>query len=182
MKKLGFILIFVITQTMYCQLFEGQGFCEKNENGSYFPLSIEKKKILWGKSFYFETITGSKKINGKEYIELKQEWEDKKFSLLYLREENGVVFQYEECCENETVRFDQSFKKGTKWTNIDSSAKYKIVNFNGKLKTPYCNYKNLLVVEATLKSGTFIFYYLQGQGYIGATKDDQLISCVTPEW
>ena len=59
---------------------------------------------------------------------------------------------------------------------------YKIITYDGKLKTPYCEYKNLLVIEAKMKSVTFNFYYLRGHGYIGATQDNKLISYISPEW
>jgi len=37
-----------------------------------------------------------------------------------------------------------------------------------------------MVIQADLKNGTFKFYYLKGHGYIGATINDKIISCVTP--
>lgn len=166
---------------MYPQLLEGQNFCGKNEKGSYFPLSIKIKKILWGNTYYYESIMGTKQINGKEYTEFKQEWKNKEVNTLYLREENGVVYQYEECCEQETIRFSTQFKKEYKWEDVDHSRLYKIISFKGKLKTPYCNYEDLLVIEAKMNSMVFNFYYLKGIGYVGATKNNDLISFITPE-
>lgn len=178
-----FVLFVLFHFNLYSQISEGQDFCSKTENASYFPLSIAKKKILWSTTYYFETIVGKKEINNKEYIEFKQEWENKEVDFLYLREENGVVYQYDECCEKETIRLNSNFKKGDEWTNAEGTIRYKILSLKGKLKTPYCKeYQDLLVIEAAIGSKIYNYYYLQGHGYIGATQNKKLISCVTPQW
>lgn len=161
---------------------EGQNFCDDFAGEDYFPLNIQKKKIIWGRTYYFEEKGDSVVVDGKDYIEFYQQWEKGKLDTLYLREENGVVFQYVDSCEFETIRLDHSFKKGTTWQAGDEKASYKIKSFKGKLKTPYCSYKDLLVIEAEFSTGIFLFYYKKGYGYIGATVDGKLISFVTPDW
>jgi len=182
MKKGILILVLVILSVFsFSQLKEGQSFCDESVDGGYFPLSFREKVILWANTYYLETITGTKKINGKTYIEFKQAWENKNISMLYLREENGVIYQYEECCEDETIRYDIDFKEGKAWQTADGKGAYHIVSYKGKLKTPYCEYENLMVIEAKLAYGNYKFYYLKGYGYIGATKNDKIISCLAPE-
>lgn len=182
MKKIILTIIILLSLKGYSQLKEGQDFCSSNEDGKYFPLSIEKKKILWKNTYYIETINGTKQIKDKEYIEIKQEWENKTVDFIYLREENNIVYQFDACCENETIRFSEGFKIGDKWMKIDNSMEYEITSFNGELKTPFCEYKNLLIIQAKSATTTFEFYYLKGHGYVGATVNKKLISCLTPKW
>lgn len=182
MNQFFTLLCLLLTTSFYAQINEGQDFCDPNKNGDFFPLSLEKKKILWADYSYFETQNGTKQIKGKIYIEFLQNWGDKT-DKLYLREENGTIYQYEECCTTETIRYDINFKKGHSWKTADGKSTYEIISYNGKLKTPFCEYKNLLVIKAELDFGTYHFYYLQGHGYVGATTSkNKLISCVTPVW
>jgi hypothetical protein len=182
MKKILVLFLIFYSYASYSQLYEGQKFCEESKGYSFFPLEIAKKKILWYTTFYCETKNETKVINGKTYIEFKQDWENSESSILYLREEKGIVYEYESCCENETVRYDPSFTVGHNWKSVDGKSEYKIIAYDGKLKTPYCDYENLLVIDAKMLYGSFTFYYLKGHGYIGATKDNKLVSCVTPLW
>ncbi len=179
-KALILILVLLTIPKMFAQLKEGQNFCDENKDGSYFPLVIKEKKFFWADTHYVETKNGTKELNGKTYFEYLQKWESGNTEKLYLREEDGVIYQYEECCENETIRYNAKFKKGHNWKTASGEGEYTILTYNGTLKTPLCNYKNLMVIEANLKNGTFKFYYLKGLGYVGATVNDKLISCVTP--
>ena len=174
-------LIFIISSIFsFSQLKEGQNFCDENPGEDYFSISYNRKIILWSNTYYLETKNGIKKINGKTYTEFKQTWKDNNVSTLYLRKENGIIYQYEECCENETIRYNKNFKEGETWKTADKKGEYKIISYKGKLKTPYCEYENLMVIEAKLKYGKYKFYYLKGHGYIGATENDKIISCVAP--
>lgn len=171
--------LFTVTNS-FSQLKEGQNFCDPTEDGSYFPLVIKKKKFFWADTRYVETKKGTKELNGKTYVEFSQEWLGGTTATLYLREQDGVIYQYEECCETETIRYDENFEEGHTWKTASGEGEYKIVTYEGTLKTPFCEYEDLMVIEAVLKNGTFKFYYFKGHGYVGATVDDQLISCVTP--
>lgn len=182
MKKTLTLFLTLYSCITFSQIGEGQYFCQASKDGSFFPLTINKKKILWRNTFYFEIKNETKVINGKTYVEFKQEWNKGNSDLIYFREENGVVYQYDSCCENETVRYDSKFEIGDVWKTADGKSEYRIITYDGKLKTPYCEYQNLLVIEAKVNYGAFHFYYFKGHGYIGATQDGKLISCVTPEW
>jgi len=180
MKKMILITLLVSSIKNVAQFKEGQNFCDTTEDNSYFPLAIHEKKIFWADTYYTETKNGTKEINGKVYTEFLQKWKSNNEHILYLREENGIIFQYEKCCEQETIRYNSSFKKGHMWHTADGLTKYEILTYEGTLKTPFCDYKNLMVIQASLKSGISQFYYLKGHGYIGATMDNKIISCVTP--
>jgi hypothetical protein len=69
---------------------DGQDFCSGSE-GSYFPLDIKKKKLVWSGTGYTETKTGTKMIAGKKFIEYSQKWANGSTDKLYMREENGIV-------------------------------------------------------------------------------------------
>jgi hypothetical protein len=181
MKLISLILILFLFNQYFCQE-EGQNFCDEFTSQEYFPLDIEKKKLLWSSTYYFEKITNWKTINEKEYVEFIQEWEDGKIDTLYLREKDGIVYQFDECCDNESIRFNSSFKKGDSWQTADKKATNTIITFKGKLKTPYCEYKNLLIIESQFTKSTFKFYYKKGYGYIAAMIDGKLISYATPKW
>ncbi|WP_298487676.1 hypothetical protein [uncultured Maribacter sp.] len=163
------------------QLFEGQIFCDELINESIFTLKYKTKKLTWYDTYYIEEKTQTKEIDDKEYFEFEQRWDKSDTHKLYLREENGIVYQFEECCEEDTIRYNPEFKKSHKWKTADGKSEYEIISFKGKLNTPYCNYKNLMVIEAKMHYGNYRFYYFKGHGYIGATKDGNLISYLTPE-
>ena len=179
-KQISIVLCLLINTIAYSQLKEGQTFCTATKDGSYFPLTKNEKIIYWSDTYYIETKSGIKNINGKLYQEFKQTWEGDNISTFYLREENGVVYQYEECCEEETIRYDKNFKKGHTWKTAEGMSEYTIISYEGKLNTPFCKYDNLLVVEAKITNGIFNFYYSKGHGYIGATKEGKILSCAAP--
>lgn len=183
LNKIILLLLLLCSCASYSQIEEGQNFCVETKGASYFPLHYNsKKKLRWGSTFYYETNEGTKEFNGKSYIEFKQEWEDKNVALLYLREENGVIYQYEKDLNSETIRYDPAFEKGHTWKGANGKSEYKIISFEGKLRTPYCKeYTNLLVIAAKVDYGSFNFFYMKGHGYIGAAKEGKLISCETPE-
>ncbi len=120
-------------------------------------------------------------MNGKTYFEFEQEWKNGNKDYLFLREEDKTIFEYEECCQEETVRFSDRLKKETPWVSVSGKFEYKLVATNETLITPFCNYKNLLVLEAKYKGNIFRFYYQKGLGYVGAEKDGELISFLLPE-
>lgn len=183
MNKVIVVFVMFLSFSTFSQIGEGQKFCEETKDGSYFPVQSFNfnKKVLWSQNFYKETKAGIKIFNGESYTIFKQEWDNNQSAVLYLREEKGVVFQYEPDLKKETVRYDPNFKKGDVWKGADGKDLYKIITYEGEFKTPYCKYKNVLIIEASVSYGQFYFYYLKGHGYIGATKDGKLISCVSPE-
>ncbi|WP_452223469.1 hypothetical protein [Lacinutrix chionoecetis] len=174
-----FNLIFFLSIFTVFNLNAQQNFCENNISQDYFPLTIEKKTIHFGSHQYVEFISGSRYINGKKYIEYTQKWQAGHEIKMYLRKEKGKILQYEKCCDEDSVRFDNSFKKGDSWMTSDSKTFYTILSYEGVLETPICNYKNLLVIKTELSNGIYQFYYKKGYGYIGATQNEKLISYVS---
>jgi len=149
-----------------------------DDSQSYFPLNIKEKKIKWFNTQYIERHIGEKKFNNKTYQIFEQEWSYGQKDLLYLREENGVVYQYQQEEDNhEFVRFDHRFKKNSTWGPSIKPKLYKIISLNGTLETPYGKFSNLIVIQAKFDNRKFQFYYQKGKGYIGAsTKKDGVIS------
>jgi len=74
MKKSIIFLCLIISVTCFSQK-EGQHFCEGDSTGSYFPLSIKKKKIIWADTYYIEEKKGEKTIDNIRYTEYLQSWE-----------------------------------------------------------------------------------------------------------
>lgn len=181
MNKLFCFLFLFLCVTAFSQE-EGQDFCKGTSNGSYFPINITKKKIYWYNTFYYEKPIGTKKVNGIEYLKIEQKWENGNTDVLYLREENGAVYEYQKCCNSEALRYANNKIVNESWNNKDKNIITTVISKNANLKTPFCYYKDLLVLRAEFESGdSYDFYYLKGLGYIGATEKGKLISCITPE-
>ena len=159
---------------------EGQIFCEGDEDEPFFMLWQGKKVILWQNTHYVENFKGFKKIKDKTCLEYEQVWENGSTNTLLLRESKGIVYQYETCCEEETIRMPKNPKPGMTWKTADGLASYEIVSVDKELKTNVCNYKGLLELKLILPDVTFHFYYLKGYGYVGATVFNELISEVVP--
>ena len=175
-----FLLSLLFPFFSYSQI-EKQVICEGLKKGNYFPLDIKAKKIVWYDTYYYERLVGTKILNGKTYFEFEQEWKNGNKDYLFLREEDKTIFEYEECCQEETVRFSDRLKKETPWVSVSGKFEYKLVATNETLITPFCNYKDLLVLEAKYEGNVFRFYYQKGLGYVGAEKDGELISFLLPE-
>lgn len=182
MKNILILAVFLIVLKGYSQK-EGQSFCDGIPDGKYLPLDVAKKKIFWGNTYYFEKMEeGTKKFHGQKYNVFSQEWKDGTKDLLFLREENGTVYQYREECGKEYILLD-SKNVGQEWENSCKVFKRKIISFDAEFKTRYCHYKNLLALESSYDDGVvYVFYYQKGYGYVGASQGDKVISCVSPEW
>lgn len=179
MKHLTLIIFLTLSIFSFGQK-EGQIFCDGNPKEGYFPLLESKKYLVWGNTYYIEEFVGKKTLNDKMYYEYKQSWETGDVVYLYLREEKGVIYQYEECCDDDTIRLPKKPKKDKTWRTADKLSVYEIKSLKGELKTPICTYKDLLVLKSTLKNGSFTFYYQKGYGFIGATQNGGLISFASP--
>ncbi len=161
---------------------EGQDFCKGSPDGTYFPLSVQKKKLLWGDTFYFETFEKDTIINGTKYSKFRQVWKNGDNDVVLFREKAGAIIQYFPENNKEILRMDPSFKPGDTWKNELQNCTFTLIGYNEKLKTPYCKYEGLLAIQAEYPMVTYIFYYLKGYGYVGATKDGKTISAASPEW
>lgn len=179
MPKNIIIIFCLITSVSFSQS-EGQSFCGGDPEAPFFTLHSGTKYIVWDNTYYSEKNVGQKTINGVEYTHYQQSWESGPIQDLYLREVDGTVYQFEDCCDDDTVRLPSKQQVGQTWKTADELSIYEIVAIDGKLKTPVCEYSNLLVLKSTFQNGEFTFYYQKGYGYVGATVNDQLISFVIP--
>lgn len=179
MKKTIIFLLLIFTTATFAQK-EGQNYCEGDNTEGYFYLSTFNKIVLWFNTYYNETLEGEQVFNNTNYKVYVQEWEDGDKDTLYMREEGSRVLQYHKELDKEVVRFDSNFTLQNKWKLID--CKNRLLSFQETLVTPVCRYKNLMAIEATYEHTTYIFYYLRGFGYVGATKNGQLVSCVVPSF
>ena len=87
--------------------------------------------------------------------------------------------EYHAATKKEIVRYDDAFKLGHQWKGLE--VRYKVRSHTEELLTPVCRYRNLMAIEAAYPKITYVFYYLKGFGYVGATKDGKLISFVVPD-
>jgi len=155
-------------------------FDKEIKKNTYFPLATSEKKIAWKNTYYFEKIDGFKTINGKEYTIRTEKWESGRVKTSYLREEEGIVYLYEVCCNIETIVVDKKYIRGKSWEKANKKVKYKVMTLAGRLKTPYNKYNNLLVISEKHLRNTYKLYYKKGFGYVGATRKGILISHVIP--
>lgn len=181
MRNLILAIAIVTLGNVYSQK-EGQDFCKGDPEGSYFPLDIRNKKVLWSDVFYFETFEKDTIVNGNKYLEFKQVWKNGDTDILLLRQERNVVVQYYPEVKKEIVRFDASFEPGHIWTNESLDATYTLIGYNETIETPFCKYQSLMAIKAEYPKVTYIFYYLRGYGYVAATRDNKVISAVSPNW
>lgn len=179
---LFFCLCFFLNAQKSTAQIEGQEFCEGLESGTYFPMNIGKKKILWDETYYIEQKRKTSKLGGKMYTAFSQTWESGTVNTIYLRKANdGKIWQYEECCNDDTLRYDPKLEEGDTWKSVDGKSKYEVISLNAKLSSPFCEYNALMRIRAVLATQTFDFYYQRGYGYVGATYEGQIMSAVTPE-
>ena len=178
MKQPITLFLFFLTTMAFSQK-EGQSFCDGDSSEGYFTLQTGKKNVLWYATYYEETMEGEAMIDGRTYTRYVQQWQDGSKSTLYFREEGSRVLQYNEAAKKDVVRLDGQFKAGQKWRGIDET--YTLLSFDETLQTPICHYKNLMAIKAVYTKDTYIYYYLKGFGYVGATKDGKLISCAVPK-
>ncbi|WP_400078099.1 hypothetical protein [Winogradskyella sp. R77965] len=109
------------------------------------------KHLLHGKK------AGTKELDNKTYVEYAQTWESDEIVYLYLRKENDITYQYEENIEDETIRLPSIFDVGDSWKTASKETSYEVISKEGNIKTPICNYSNLLVLKSIFKNGIFTF-------------------------
>lgn len=106
MKKIITLTVLLFTVVCFSQK-EGQGFCEGNITGEYFPLTIKTKKIIWADTHYIENQEGTKNINGKNYQIFRQTWENGDSDILYMRKDKDAVIQYYQDENIEALRYNE---------------------------------------------------------------------------
>ena len=149
-------------------------FCEKSFGDSYFPLKLNlEKNISWYKSIYNESISGKTEIKGKEYFVYKQDFGNGNAPELKLRKSNDTIFSYYN--EKESIFLIITPKVGISWKSA------KIISTTGEFETPYCFYKNLLVVEHKYNNEEKgERYYKKGLGLVGIKKGNKIIGVCLP--
>lgn len=154
--------------------FSQSNFCEKNFGNTYFPLDLKfEKNISWGNSMYKESISDKIEIKGKEYFIYKQDFGNGNSPELKLRKSNDTVFSYYK--EKESIFLITRPKIGIKWKDAE------IISTSGEFASPYCNYKNLLVVEHKYNNGEkWKRYYKKGLGLVGIKKGKKIIGVCLP--
>ena len=179
MQKALIVFLIILNNICHSQKIVQKNFCKSNDERSFFPLDYNTKKVTWRNTFYIEKRKQIKNINGKDYVEFEQETEKNGTTLRYFREENETIYEYSLPDEKEWVRFNVKFEEGYFWKAANGKDEYKIISYNGELQTPFCKYKNLLVIEVKWNTGNLTFYYSKGLGFVGATQDEKLIAYVT---
>ncbi|MFD2824288.1 hypothetical protein ACFS5M_11455 [Lacinutrix iliipiscaria] len=179
MKYFCLLTLFLVSINSFSQK-EGQLFCDGDPNSDYFTLLDSNKYIIWRNTYYVEKMERQKQLNGKTYVEYSQSWESGDVVKLYLKKEKGVVYQFEDCCDDDTVRMPNHPQKGDTWKTADGLVTYEVISIESELKTPVCSYKNLLELKSIFSNGEFTFFYQKGYGYVGAKEKDILISFVVP--
>ena len=154
--------------------------CGEFQGDQYFPLDIQKKKIIWKDTFYNEILTDTVVIENKSYTKFVQNWEDGSTNEIYLRKEDGMIRQYEECCEYDTTKLPDEIIEGAEWLNADFKKKHVVLSLSGKLSTPFCDYEDLLVVKVSTYSDEYNYFYKKGIGFVGATEKGKLVSYISP--
>lgn len=140
-------------------------FCNKSFGDSYFPLEIGfEKHITWGNAFYVEKVSEKKEIDGIEYFKYEQDFRNGTIYDLLLRNQNDTIFMYNEVKKKDQILLIAKPQKGIKWETG------KIAEIDGSFETPYCNYKNLIVVENKYSNSTKEKrYYKKGLGLVAIT-------------
>ncbi|HET8839387.1 MAG TPA: hypothetical protein VFM82_10385 [Flavobacteriaceae bacterium] len=122
--------------------FGQSGFCDKSYGDSYYPLKIGFQKTLtWGNSIYTEKVTGTTTKNGIVYFNYEQDFGGGTSYNLLLRKQHDTVFMYNEKHKKDVILLIERPVKGTKWESG------KVIDTDGFFDSPFCNYKNLLVIE-----------------------------------
>jgi len=172
------LLILLTSTTTFAQS-EGQSFCDGDSKETYFTLQTGKKILLWYSTYYTESLIGEKVIEGNNYKVYVQEWKGTQKDTMYMREDGTRIFEYYKEIKKEKLRYDSSFEPNKQWEGREVT--YTILSHEAELETSVCHYKNLMALKAEYPTITYVFYYLKGFGYVGATHNDKLVSFAIPK-
>tara|TARA_R110002096_G_scaffold394203_1_gene589479 strand:- start:318 stop:1199 length:882 start_codon:yes stop_codon:yes gene_type:complete len=161
MKRTIFLLLAILPILTYGQ----SEFCEKSFGESYYPLKIGfEKHLTWGTATYVEKVTGTTEKDGIEYFNYEQDFGGGTSYDLLLRKQNDTVFMYNEKQKKDVILLIERPIKGTKWESG------KVVEIDGFFESPFCNYKNLLVIENKYPDGSKEKrFYKKGLGLVAVT-------------
>lgn len=185
MKHYKFLLIIALFLFNHSLLQAQNSICYENSEGLFWPVNAGLKHHYYSvNDSYVSSFEGdSLEINGKFYLIQTKLFSSGKISKSYWREENGEVFNFNESKGYETVEFPQIQKKGIKWQDPEGIWKYEILNLNSTYSTPYCEFKDLLEVQAinsTQLDRVYKLYYKRGIGMVGLNINDQPNTFIIP--
>lgn len=166
-------------------LFAQNSICFENTKGPFWPIEAGLKiNYFSNNDSYFSTFEGdSLELNGKFYMIQTKVFSSGKISTTYWREENGAVYNFNKEKGYETVELPLVQKKGTKWQDPEAIWSYEIINQNSTYSTPYCEFKDLLEVQAinsTQLDRVYKLYYKRGIGMVGLNINDQPNTFIIP--
>lgn len=157
-------------------IFGQSDFCEKNFGESYYPLEIGfEKHLTWGTATYIEKVTGITTKDGIEYYNYEQDFGGGTSYDLLLRKQNDTVFMYNEELKKDVILLIERPVIGIKW---DSG---KVIDTNGFFESPFCDYKNLLVIENKYPDGNKEKrFYKKGLGLVAVTTNKGIKGMFVP--
>ena len=140
-------------------------FCDKTFGDSYFPLKIGfEKHLTWGTATYVEKVTDTTIKNGIKYYNYEQDFGGGTSYDLLLRKQNDTVYMYNEEQKKDVILLIERPVKGVTWKSG------KVVDTNGFFESPFCDYKNLLVIENKYPNGIKEKrFYKKGLGLVAVT-------------
>ncbi len=161
MKKITILVLAILPILTFGQ----SNFCDKSFGESYYPLKIGfEKNLTWGTAKYVEKVTGTTEKNGIEYFNYEQDFGGGTSYDLLLRKKNDTVFMYNEKQKKDVILLIERPIKGTKWESG------KVVDTDGFFESPFCDYKNLLVIENKYPNGNKEKrFYKKGLGLVAVT-------------
>lgn len=147
MKRFLFVVIFLLTRYL---ILAQLSICNNENKGLYWPLTINIKKHYFSNYGNYTVIYTSEKliVAGRTYIKEVTSNEDNTIETLYLREENGNIYVYDTIKKIEFLEFSNNTTPGYSWKKYDGTWLYTIIDTSATLKTPYCDYNNILNVKA----------------------------------
>jgi len=190
MKKFVPIIILIIAISYNAEAqkrFKNKDFCHHFKKGSYFPLDIKIKKVGWFGAYYYERLLGEREYDGHDYKIFEQAYSNGHIDTLYLREDGEKVYEFKEVEEIEILRLDPNMPLNETWPGQTKDVEYSIISKNAILETPFCVYRNLLVIKTKWDEEFFLFYYMRGFGYVGgkgivgSSTEVALISAAIPD-
>jgi hypothetical protein len=172
MKKTTIFILVILPIFGFAQ----SDFCEKTFGESYYPLKIGfEKHLTWGTATYIEKVTGTTEKDGIEYFNYEQDFGGGTSYDLLLRKQNDTVYMYNEKQKKDVILLIERPVEGTKWKSG------KVIDTNGFFESPFCDYKNLLVIENKYPDGDKEKrFYKKGLGLVAVTTNKGIKGMCVP--
>lgn len=176
MQKMKSLLVISVLVFVAATCFSQTDICEDAASGVFWPIKIGVKRYYatTNKSYVSYYKGDSLQINSKTYYQEIDEYEDGDKKTMYLREQDGNIYIYDEEKGLEYLELSADITPGHTWEKYDKSWKYTVVDTMSVIQTPYCTYKNLLNIKAEPQheakdkyASYFNLYYKRGVGQVG---------------